>query len=131
MNLLTLVQDVMVGLQLPKPATVIGNPDPSVAQMLAALGSAADDLVNRYPNNRLMPTGEWARGAGEMGVLKPAPTLDTDEILFDTPTIRAAITWRWRDWNGLDYAEAFRQSEESLSRAALRHTKANAGEVFY
>lgn len=121
MKLLALVQDVMVGLQLPRPTYAVGNPDPAVAQMLSALNSSADDLIGRYPNNRQLPGERWVRSA--TGTLKVAPTLDTDDILFDTGLIRAAMTWRWRDWNGLDYAEAFRQAEERLSRLANAYTR--------
>ncbi|KAA0971079.1 hypothetical protein FPY71_11580 [Aureimonas fodinaquatilis] len=125
----SLVQEILVSLQLARPGTVVGNSDPAVSQMLSALASAADELVQRHPYTRLLVDGKWVQPA--IGPATDAVTLDTDEILFDTSTIRAATKWRWQEWNGLDYAEAFRQTEDSISRAAARHLRATRSEVVY
>lgn len=122
MQLGTLVRSIMPGLQLPVPASVVGNADPVVQQMLAVLAPAADELVRRYPYTRRLVEGLWVKP-----LAAPATdtlTLDTDDILFDTPVIRAAVKWRWQEANGLDYAEAFRQCEEALSRFASAHMRA-------
>ncbi len=127
MRLLPLLRAVLAGLQLPQPATVIGNADPVVQQLLAILAVAADELSARYPYTRRLIGGAWVRPAA--GEDARAPTLDSDTILFDPPTIRAALTWRFQEANGLDYAEAFRVQEESLSRAAAAHLRANRDKV--
>lgn len=122
MQLGDLIRSIMPALQLPAPASVIGNADPVVRQMLAVLAQAADELVRRYPYTRRLVDGKWIKPLASAAT--DTATLDTDNILFDTPVIRAAVKWRWQEANGFDYAEAFRQCEEALSRIASEHMRA-------
>ena len=122
-----LIRSIMPGLQLPAPASVVGNADPVVQQMLAVLAPAADELVRRYPYTRRLVDGKWIKPLAAPPT--NVATLDTDDILFDTPVIRAAVKWRWQEANGLDYAEAFRQCEEALSRVASEHMRATRDRV--
>ncbi|MCM2505095.1 hypothetical protein NDN16_15600 [Aureimonas altamirensis] len=127
MQLGLLIRSIMPGLQLPAPASVVGNADPVVQQMLAVLAPAADELVRRYPYTRRLVDGKWIKPLAAPPT--NVATLDTDDILFDTPVIRAAVKWRWQEANGLDYAEAFRQCEEALSRVASEHMRATRDRV--
>jgi len=122
MQLGELIRSIMPSLQLPAPASVIGNTDPVVRQMLAVLASAADELVRRYPYTRRLVDGKWIKPLTTAAT--DTATLDTDNILFDTPVIRTAVKWRWQEANGFDYSEAFRQCEEALSRVASQHMRA-------
>ena len=73
MQLGELIRSIMPSLQLPAPASVIGNTDPVVRQMLAVLASAADELVRRYPYTRRLVDGKW---------IKPLTTAATDLSLI-------------------------------------------------
>lgn len=127
MQLLALMKMVMGQLQLPVPATIVGNTDPDCAQMLTFLMGAADELVGRYPYTRTMPHGEWLQGSDGLG--KDTPDLDTDDVLFERSLILPAMKWRWQSENGFDYAEAFRQVEDKVSRDALVYTRSTKGKV--
>ncbi|KQT52267.1 MULTISPECIES: hypothetical protein [unclassified Aureimonas] len=126
-SVLDLVKAAAVRLQLPTPSTAIGNADPFTAQILGALFASADELLDRYPVNRLLPDRAWAKAAD--GTVKPAPTIDTDVVMIDEGLIKSAILWRWRSDNGFDYAEDFRTVEERLSRLGLAYTKTQRGDA--
>lgn len=119
------VRAAAVRLALPVPTTAIGNADAHVAQILAAMQAAADELLDRYPVNRTVLGGLWVRGRD--GRSLAAPVADSDAVLIDEKLMRSAILWRWRSDNGFDYAEDFRAVEERLARIANERTKAQRG----
>lgn len=120
-DVLTIVAGVMQALQLPRPAHVVGNPDPQVGQAHAALVDAAAELVTRYPFRLDLTADDWLESADGLQ-RRGLPQLDTDRVLIEASLAYLATKWRFLEANGLDYAESFRAAEEKIARAARART---------
>jgi len=124
-TVLDLVKASAVRLALPAVTSAVGSADAHVAQILAAMSAAADELLDRYPIKRQVLAGKWVRARD--GRLLSDISADTDVVLIDEKLMKSAILWRWRSDNGFDYAEDFRAVEERLARLGNEWTKAQSG----
>jgi hypothetical protein len=57
---------------------------------------------------------------GDDGTLKPQFTADSDTFLLDEQLLVLAMVWRWKQAEGLDYAEDMQNYEVRLSQLAAK-----------
>lgn len=57
---------------------------------------------------------------GDDGTLKPQFTTDSDAFLLDEQLLVLAMIWRWKQAEGLDYAEDMQNYEARLSQLAAK-----------
>jgi hypothetical protein len=107
-----------LGLVTKPVASVVGTADQDISQMLALLSLVADETLLEEPYRATLGDGVWV--VDQNGLPKPAPTTDSDFILFDSRLAINGLKYRFLKSKGLEYGEEMRDYTNRMNKLSGR-----------
>lgn len=95
----------------------LGSADQDIAQMTALLTTVADEVMSEEPYRETLGDGYWLISID--GVVKAAPTADTDFILFERRLCVNGLKFRFLKAKGLEFGEELRDFTIRMNKLAV------------